>query len=156
MRPLAPQAELGHTTNSGRIGGRVVLSIRPTYRCVRFCQAASTLSCGVTVAAVADFLLIHGNGVHSPDGLRERIDATRIVPGYHGQPVIVNEDDHFNFDQPDNNFLAALSKRASWGLFDYRKPGEGFEEGFQSVPTDWSTSSARKKGFFTLLKEVSG
>ena len=108
------------------------------------------------VAAVADFLLIHGNGVHSPDGLRERIDATRTVPGYHGQPVIVNEDDHFNFDQPDNNFLAALSKRASWGLFDYRKPGEGFEEGFQSVPTDWSTSSARKKGFFTLLKEVSG
>ena len=78
------------------------------------------------------------------------------VPGYHGQPVIVNEDDHFDFDQPDNNFLAALSKQASWGLFDYRKPGEGFEAGFQSVPTDWSTSSARKQGFFTLLKEVTG
>jgi hypothetical protein len=108
------------------------------------------------VAAVADVLLIHGNGVHTPDGLRELIDATRRVPGYHGQPVIVNEDDHFDFDQPDNNFVAALSKRASWGLFDYRKRDEGFEAGYQSVPTDWRTGSPRKRDFFTLLREVTG
>ena len=55
-----------------------------------------------------------------------------------------------------NNFIVALSQYASWGYFDYRMQGEGFHEGYQSVPVDWSTSSERKKGFFALLAEVTG
>ena len=43
MRPLALQVEFGHTTNCERIGGRVVLSIRPIERCVWWCQADSPL-----------------------------------------------------------------------------------------------------------------
>jgi hypothetical protein len=34
--------------------------------------------------------------------------------------------------------------------------GEGFEEGYQSVPVDWQISSSRKKGFFRLLGEITG
>jgi hypothetical protein len=34
--------------------------------------------------------------------------------------------------------------------------GEGFDEGYQSVPVNWSISSQRKRGFFSLLKEMSG
>jgi hypothetical protein len=34
--------------------------------------------------------------------------------------------------------------------------GEGFEEGYQSVPVDWGIRSARKRGFFELLAKVSG
>ena len=108
------------------------------------------------VVAVADYLLIHGNGQSSPDGLREQIRRTRQVDGYRDQPVICNEDDHFGFDKPDSNFLAAVGEYCSWGYFDYRMAGEGWNEGYQSVPTDWTTSSDRKRGFFKLLGEMTG
>ena len=45
---------------------------------------------------------------------------------------------------------------ASWGFFDYRRVRERFEDGFQSLPVDWTISSARKRGFFGLLKEITG
>ena len=46
--------------------------------------------------------------------------------------ILFNEDDHFDFDQPRNNFVAALSQYASWGYFD---PGEHtYCDGYQSVP----------------------
>ena len=49
MRPLAAQVRLGHTANSGRSGGRVVLVIRPRYHhCARHVNIHSTLSCGAT------------------------------------------------------------------------------------------------------------
>src|SRR5919199_5371530 len=39
LRSLAPQSDLGHTTNSGRIGGSVYLVIPPSkHRCTRLCQ----------------------------------------------------------------------------------------------------------------------
>lgn len=108
------------------------------------------------IAEASDFLLLHGNGVHEPEHLRKLIDDARAMPAYRGQPVVVNEDDHFDFDKPDNNFLAALDRYAGWGYFDFRMPGEGFEEGYQSVPPDWGTNSERKRGFFRLLREVTG
>src|SRR5260221_6817827 len=57
---------------------------------------------------------------------------------------------------PINNFVVAISEHASWGYFDYRMKGEGFEKGYQSVPVNWGISSARKRGFFRLLGEISG
>jgi hypothetical protein len=108
------------------------------------------------VIGACDFVLLHGNGVGRPDGIRRMIDRVRQSKSYRDQPVLFNEDDHFDFDQPDNNMLAALSQYAGWGYFDYRMKDEGFEQGFQSVPVDWTISSARKKGFFGLLAEVTG
>ncbi|MBI5831833.1 MAG: hypothetical protein HZB16_05890 [Armatimonadetes bacterium] len=108
------------------------------------------------VAEVSDVLLIHGNGVGRPDGIREQVRRTRALRAFRGQPLVYNEDDHFDFDQPDNNFLAALGAGASWGYFDYRQKGEGYAEGYQSVPVDWGINSARKRGFFRLLAEVTG
>ena len=91
-----------------------------------------------------------------PNRIRKMIDQTRALKSYRGQPILFNEDDHFNFDKPDNNFLAALSKGAGWGYFDFRMQGEGFDEGFQSVPVNWQISSARKRGFFDLLSQITG
>jgi hypothetical protein len=34
--------------------------------------------------------------------------------------------------------------------------GEGFEQGYQSVPVNWGITSDRKKGFFRLLRDVTG
>jgi hypothetical protein len=108
------------------------------------------------VIAAADFILLHGNGVASSKRIREMVEQARASKAYRGQPVLFNEDDHFEFDKPDNNLLAAVRTYAGWGYFDYRMKGEGFEQGYQSVPVDWSMSSDRKRGFFKLLKDVTG
>jgi len=69
---------------------------------------------------------------------------------------LFNEDDHYDFEKSWNNFVAATSEHASWGFFDFRRQGEGLEEGYQSVPVAWGISSARKRGFFGLLMEMTG
>jgi hypothetical protein len=107
------------------------------------------------LADACDFILLHGNGVSSPDGIRRMIAQTRALPTWNGKPIVFNEDDHYNFDQPDNNMLAAFTSHASWGLFDYRRSNESPADGFQSVPTDWTIDSPRKEGFFNLLQKLS-
>ena len=108
------------------------------------------------VLRVADFILLHGNSVEEPDRIRDMVRLCRANPAYKGQPILFNEDDHFDFDAKDNNMLAALDVYASWGYFDYRFPGEGMNEGYQCVPVDWQTSSERKRGFFDLLAKITG
>lgn len=108
------------------------------------------------IIAASDFLLLHGNGVSQPARIRAMVEACRARPSYRGQPIVFNEDDHFDFDAPDNNMLAAVSAYASWGYFDYRMAGEGFDEGYQSVPVNWGISSERKRGFFGLLARITG
>lgn len=106
------------------------------------------------VVRVSDFLLLHGNGVKEPTRIGEMVRKTREVPGYRPMPILFNEDDHFQFDQPQNNFTAAVNEYASWGFFDYRMSGEGFDAGYQSVPVHWGISSDRKRGFFRQLREI--
>jgi hypothetical protein len=108
------------------------------------------------ITAAADFLLLHGNHVEGPAQIRQMVRDCRAAAGYRGQPILFNEDDHFDFDAPDNHMLAAIDEYAGWGYFDYRMAGEDFREGFQSVPVDWSIGSERKRGFFRLLAEVTG
>lgn len=108
------------------------------------------------VVRASDFLLLHGNGVSRPERIAELVRLTRAVPGYTPKPILFNEDDHFGFDQPVSNFVAAAGAGASWGYFDFRMKDEGFDEGYQSVPVNWGLSSARKRGFFKLLAEITG
>jgi hypothetical protein len=107
------------------------------------------------VVEASDFLLLHGNGVGDPAKISDMVRQTREVEGYRPMPILFNEDDHFNFDKPMNNFVAAISEYASWGFFDYRLEGETAQtEGYQSVPVTWDISSDRKKGFFNLAKDI--
>jgi hypothetical protein len=106
------------------------------------------------VVRVSDFLLIHGNGVSEPQRIAEMVRKTRQVRGYFPKPILFNEDDHFDFEKPTNNFVAALSEYASWGYFD---PGKNdYNEGYQSPPVNWRINTARKQSFFRLLGEVTG
>jgi hypothetical protein len=114
------------------------------------------------VAKVADFLLLHGNGTSDPQLIAAQIDETRALARYRGQPIVFNEDDHFDFDQPRNNFTAAIERHASWGYFD---PGDGaggagargnYVDGYQLVPVNWAINTPRKRAFFDLVAEVSG
>lgn len=108
------------------------------------------------VLKVSDYILIHGNGVHEPSGITEMVKKTKNVPGFTYQPILFNEDDHFDFDAKNYNFKASIESYVSWGYFDYRMDGEGFEDGYQSVPIDWGINSPRKKAFFKKLKEITG
>ena len=108
---------------------------------------------GTEVIKSSDFILLHGNGVGNPERIIEMVKKTRKIDGYTPKPILFNEDDHFDFDKPMNNFVAATSAGASWGYFDYRMSNELYVEGYQSVPVDWGINSERKKGFFNLLRQ---
>jgi hypothetical protein len=111
---------------------------------------------GENVVRAADFLLLHGNGVNDPDRIATMVRTTRKVPSYRPMPILFNEDDHSAFDEPKNNLLAAVGEYCSWGYFDYRMKGEGFDAGFQSAPVNWQIASPRKRAFFAKLREITG
>lgn len=108
------------------------------------------------VVRASDYLLLHGNGITDPKRIAAMVRQTRAVPGYRPMPILFNEDDHFDFEKPENNFAAAVSEYAGWGYFDFRMKDEGFDQGYQSVPVDWGIQSERKKEFFRLLAEITG
>ena len=108
------------------------------------------------VVEASDFVLIHGNGVTEPERIREMVQQVKALPTYTTKPILFNEDDHYDFDQDMNNMVAAVQAYASWGFFDFRRDGEEFNEGYQSVPVDWRVNSVRKTGFFKLVKEITG
>jgi hypothetical protein len=108
------------------------------------------------VVKTADYILLHGNGMNEPETITELVKSTRQVDGYSPKPVLFNEDDHYDFEAENNNFVAAVAAYASWGYFDYRMKDEGFESGYQSVPVDWGINSERKKAFFAKLREITG
>ncbi len=106
------------------------------------------------VVRASDFLLVHGNGVSDPNRIVEMVQQTREVPGYRPMPILFNEDDHFDFDKPENNCVAAVSQYASWGYFD---PGENdYFNGYQSVPVQWQINTPRKRAFFGKIREIVG
>jgi hypothetical protein len=109
-----------------------------------------------SVVRVSDFVLPHGNGVHDPARIAAMVRQIRALPSWRPMPIVFNEDDHFDFDRPQNNFVAAIRAGASWGYFDYRMKGEGPDDGYQSVPVNWGISSLRKRAFFEKLREITG
>lgn len=109
-----------------------------------------------SVIGVSDFILLHGNNFKQPDEIRGLVDRGRASFAYSGQPILFNEDDHTDFDAADNHLLAATSKHASWGFFDYRRKGEAFGAGYQSMPTKWGIDTDRKRAFFRCIKLISG
>ncbi len=106
------------------------------------------------VVRAADFLLLHGNSTPDPKRIAEMVRRTRTVPGYTPKPILFNEDDHYHFDQPENNFTAAIGEHASWGYYD--QGTNNHTDGYQSPPVNWGINTDRKKGFFRLVSEMYG
>ncbi|MCU0228941.1 MAG: hypothetical protein MUF01_15015 [Bryobacterales bacterium] len=104
----------------------------------------------------SDFVLLHGNSFTSADRLVERIRATRQLDPGRTFPVLVNEDDHSDFEDPDGRLARCVDEHVSWGWFDWRRPGESFDEGYQSVPVNWTISSDRKRRFHRMVAEITG
>src|SRR5207253_1769470 len=60
----------------------------------------------------ADFILLHGNDIRGPNEVRRLIEQCRTAEGFRGQPILFNEDDHFDLSDPDNKMLAAVDSHA--------------------------------------------
>lgn len=106
------------------------------------------------VVKSSDFLLLHGNGADDPARIHKMIRTSRSRPSWRPMPVLINEDDHFRFNEADNHLMAALSEYVSWGYFD---PGKSdYSDGYQCPPVNWGINTERKRGFFTKLKEITG
>jgi hypothetical protein len=106
------------------------------------------------VVRASDFLLLHGNGISDQARIAGMVRETRQVPGYRPMPILFNEDDHFDFEKPANNMLAAIGEYCSWGYFD---PGRNdYGDGYQSPPVNWGINTARKKAFFEKVQEITG
>ncbi len=103
--------------------------------------------------ALSDVILIHGNSGNvywAP----EQIDILRSRDAYRGQPIVNNEDDHFDFEQEVNHMVISIGKGVSWGYFD---PGASdYNDGYQCPPVNWGISSERKRQFFAKLQEITG
>jgi hypothetical protein len=121
---------------------------RPGWRLAAGTSYGGGTPAGANVIAASDFLLLHGNGADNPERIRTMIAKTRATPGYRPMPVLINEDDHFRFDDADNHMAAALGDFVSWGYFD--------PEGFQCPPVTWGINTKRKRQFFRKLREVTG
>lgn len=106
------------------------------------------------VVKAADFVLLHGNGPEDANAIRRMISQTRQSPSWRPMPVVINEDDHFGFNNADNHMLTAVSEKVSWGYFD---PGKSnYMDGYQCPPVRWRNVTARKREFFAKLKEMTG
>jgi len=106
------------------------------------------------VVKASDFVLLHGNGADDPGRVRKMVTATRGLATWRPMPVVINEDDHFRFDEAENHMMEALKNYASWGYFD---PGKNdYAEGYQCPPVNWGLNTARKREFFAKVKEVTG
>jgi hypothetical protein len=107
-------------------------------------------------------MLLHGNGLVDSNLVSKLVDDTRAVSTYKPMPILFNEDDNYNFDQPVNNFSAALSNHAGWGYFDPATGAGGspfygdYENGYQCPPINWGINTPRKKAFFDFLRKVTG
>jgi hypothetical protein len=106
---------------------------------------------GDEVMRISDFLLVHGNHV-DPAGIEEMIHMIRRQPAYRGQPIVFNEDDHFDFENDDNNLIRATRCHASWGYLDLGY--NNYHDGFQCPPVNWRINTRRKKDFFALLEQM--
>jgi hypothetical protein len=110
----------------------------------------------VDVVRASDFVILHGNGFPSGAALVEKVEATRALDPKRVIPVVINEDDHNDFNSPTGRLASCVAAHVSWGWFDWRRKGEGFDEGYQSVPVNWGVSSQRKRKFYNQIAEIAG
>jgi hypothetical protein len=106
------------------------------------------------VVRISDFILVHTNKVKDPNLIAKLVSDTRALPSYRNMPILINEDENGNFDQPMCNASVAVEHHVSWGWFDFRRKGQYFEDGYQSPPVCWGIDSPSKHAFFSFVAEV--
>lgn len=116
------------------------------------------------IVEVADYILIHGNGVQNHERIIKISQIVRDKEVYRPMPLVNNEDDipwrneNQGWGEEGNNFVASVKSYTGWGYFDFRRPNERYDynQGFQSIPVNWQISSDRKWDFFRMLAKITG
>lgn len=109
------------------------------------------------VLDAADFVLFHANALRDTQKYIDHIAEVKKAVGKRVMPMVINEDDNFDFDSDSSHMAIALKNYISWGYFDYRKKGvTDLKVGYQSIPVDWGINSEDKKAFFNKVGEVTG
>jgi hypothetical protein len=96
------------------------------------------------VASESDVIFLHGNG-QKPWKINSMVDAMRARTN---KPVLFNED-----STSLSNFREASRNGASWGYYDQGR--NDYENGFQSLPIDWSLEAAPKQAFASEVQRLS-
>jgi len=107
------------------------------------------------VINLVDFILIHGNS-QTPTTMSNLVDTVRKMSQQKPKPIMVNEDDQFNFNETSNNCEAVVSNHASWGYFDYCESDQkgNYIDGYQCPPTNWTINTQRKQDFFNYVQQI--
>ena len=100
------------------------------------------------VVANADFLLLHGNGVADPARIPGMVAQARKVDGYRPMPILFNEDDHFDFDKPTNNFVGGGRRRRIVGLLRLPHEGGRLRRGLSERPGELGHQLAKEARLF--------
>lgn len=109
------------------------------------------------VISNADFILFHCNALRDTQQYINHIAKVKSAVGTRKMPLVINEDDNYDFDNKNSHLNIALREHISWGYFDYRRKGEtDLQKGYQSIPVDWGINSQDKKAFFYKLREITG
>ena len=110
-----------------------------------------------SVVDESDLLLFHANALRTTQQFIDKINAAKEITANRIMPIVINEDDNYNFESDTCHFEIAVKNHISWGYFDYRRKGvTDLQEGFQSVPVDWGIHTDSKKAFFNKVKEITG
>lgn len=110
-----------------------------------------------SVVDESDLILFHANALRTSKKIQDKIAAAKEIKGKRIMPIVINEDDNYEFESDTSHFEIAIKNHISWGYFDYRRKGiTDLKEGFQSVPVDWRINSENKKAFFNKVKEITG
>ena len=70
-----------------------------------------------SLVRAVDFVLLHGNGVSDPARITQMVDETRKLSSYRGQPIVFNEDDHFDFNASAEQHAGGRARVRELGLF---------------------------------------
>jgi hypothetical protein len=102
------------------------------------------------VIDASDFILVHTNK-WDPENTRKVITSIRDLPAWKRRPmpIVINED-----SISVENMDAALTVYAPWGYYDQGQ--NNYNDGFQSVPVNWTISTPEKKRFFDRVAAITG
>jgi hypothetical protein len=105
----------------------------------------------------SDLILFHANALRETIQFVRKIEEAITIRGNRKIPIVINEDENYDFANDSCHFNIAIKNHISWGYFDYRrKEVTDMREGFQSVPVDWRINSENKITFFNKVKEITG
>ena len=102
-----------------------------------------------------DMVMFHADGLNDQQ-VANTIKQIRASDAYKAnpKPIVINEDNHSDFNSSNSNFATAVNGHTSWGYFgDCPKEGGDYKDGYQCPPVAWNINTDKKTGFFEQVQK---